>query len=48
MTIAAIDRHGTVRILLDLTDFHGEKVSAWGADLHFGRQTTTRSIAWRS
>jgi hypothetical protein len=35
---AAIDQHGTVRLLLDLTDFHWEKVSAWGADLRFGRQ----------
>ena len=27
-----------MRLLLDLTDFHWEKVSAWGADLRFGRE----------
>ena len=35
---AAVEQHGTVNLLLDLTDFHWEKVSAWGADLHFGHQ----------
>lgn len=35
---AAADQHGTVRLLLDLTDFHWEKISAWGADLHFGHE----------
>ena len=34
----AVDRYGTVNLLLDLTDFHWEKVSAWGADLRFGRE----------
>jgi hypothetical protein len=33
---AAVDRYGTVRVLIDLTDFHWEKVEAWGADLSFG------------
>lgn len=32
----AIAEHGSVKLLLDLTDFHWEKVEAWGADLHFG------------
>jgi len=35
---AAIEAHGSVSLLLDLTEFHWEKVSAWGADLHFGKQ----------
>jgi len=34
----AVAQHGTVNVLLDLTDFHWEKVSAWGADLHFGHE----------
>jgi hypothetical protein len=33
---AAVDAHGSVKLLLDLTAFHREKVGAWGADLHFG------------
>jgi hypothetical protein len=36
---AAIAAHGTVQLLLDLTDFHWEKVSAWSSDLHFGKET---------
>ena len=35
---AAVEEHGTVDLLLDLTGFHWEKVSAWGADLHFGHE----------
>jgi len=35
---AAVKDSGTVRLLLDLTDFHWEKASAWGADLHFGSE----------
>ena len=35
---AAIEEHGSVRLLLDLTGFYWEKVGAWGADLHFGRE----------
>ena len=35
---AAVKEHGSVRLLLDLTGFHWEKVSAWGADLHFGKE----------
>jgi len=35
---AAVDQHGSVNLMLDLTDFHWEKVSAWGADLRFGHE----------
>ncbi len=35
---ATVDKYGTVNLLLDLTDFHWEKVSAWGADLRFGHE----------
>jgi catechol 2,3-dioxygenase-like lactoylglutathione lyase family enzyme len=35
---AAVSQHGTVNLLLDLTGFHWEKASAWGADLHFGHE----------
>lgn len=35
---AAVDQHGTVSVVLDLTDFHEEKAGAWGADLHFGHE----------
>jgi hypothetical protein len=35
---AAVDQHGTVNVLLDLTDFHWEKIGAWGADIHFGHE----------
>lgn len=33
----AVDERGSVRLLLDLTDFRWEKVEAWGADLRFGK-----------
>lgn len=32
----AVNQHGSANVLLDLTDFHSEKISAWGSDLHFG------------
>lgn len=35
---AVVEQHGTVNLLLDLTGFRWEKVSAWGADLHFGHE----------
>jgi hypothetical protein len=35
---SAVEAHGSVRVLLDLTDLHSEKAEAWGADLHFGRE----------
>lgn len=31
-----MDEHGSLRLLLDLTEFRWEKVEAWGADLRFG------------
>lgn len=34
----AVDQHGSVRLLLDLTDFRWEKVEAWASDLRFGEQ----------
>ena len=34
----AVEHHGSVNVLLDLTDFHWEKVEAWGADLRFGHE----------
>jgi len=36
--VAAEAEKGSVRLLLDMTDFHWEKVNAWGADLHFGHE----------
>lgn len=35
---AAVDAHGSVALLLDLTGFHWEKVSAWARDLRFGKE----------
>ncbi len=35
---SAIKQYGTVRILMDLTEFKWEKVNAWGKDLGFGKQ----------
>jgi hypothetical protein len=34
---AAIKEHGAIRLLLDLSRFHWEKVSAWSSDLDCGR-----------
>lgn len=34
----AIDEHGSVNLLIDLTEFRWEKVSAWGSDLEFGHR----------
>lgn len=34
----AVEEHGSVRLLLDMTDFRWEKAEAWGADLRFGEQ----------
>lgn len=33
-----IKASGSVRLLLDMTNFRWEKVEAWGADLRFGRE----------
>jgi len=38
VTKADYELHGTIRLLLDLTDFHWEKASAWGSDLRFGHR----------
>ncbi|GAA4063771.1 SpoIIAA family protein [Agromyces indicus] len=35
---AAVEEHGEVKLMLDLTDFRWEKVGAWGADLRFGHE----------
>lgn len=35
---AAVAEHDSVNLVLDLTGFHWEKVSAWGSDLHFGHE----------
>ncbi len=34
---AAIKQHGTINLLLDLSQFHWEKASAWSSDLDFGK-----------
>ena len=36
-TEAALESNDEIHLLLDLTDFGHEKVSAWKADLQFGR-----------
>ena len=33
---AAVKQHGSVNLLIDLTQFHWEKATAWGSDLDFG------------
>lgn len=35
---SALTHADSVRLLLDLTEFHWEKVEAWGADLGFGHE----------
>lgn len=35
---AAIKQYGTIRVLIDLTDFKREKAEAWGSDLGFGHE----------
>ena len=34
---ALIEQEGSINLLLDLTEFKWEKVSAWGADMKFGK-----------
>ena len=34
-----IEQEGSVNLLLDLTEFKWEKISAWGADMKFGKNT---------
>lgn len=33
----AVKAHGSVRLVLDMSDFRWEKAEAWSADLSFGR-----------
>jgi hypothetical protein len=35
---ALIEQEGNIRLLLDMEQFKGEEVKAWGADLNFGRE----------
>ncbi len=35
---AAVKEYGSINLLLDMTDFHWEKVSAWSADFGFGKK----------
>jgi hypothetical protein len=35
---ALAQQSDSLNMLLDMTDFKWEKVSAWGADFHFGRE----------
>ena len=37
-----VKEHGSVQLLCDLTDFTSERPSAWGDDLHFGREFHTK------
>jgi hypothetical protein len=34
---AVVKEYGSVDLLLDLSDFHWEKASAWASDVDFGR-----------
>jgi hypothetical protein len=34
----AISEYGSISLLLDLRDFHWEKVDAWASDMRFGRE----------
>ncbi|MEA3336995.1 MAG: STAS/SEC14 domain-containing protein [Chloroflexota bacterium] len=33
---ALVDQEGDINMLLDLSEFHWEEISAWGADMKFG------------
>lgn len=33
---AAVEKYGSVNLLLDLTQFHWEKATAWASDIEFG------------
>jgi hypothetical protein len=39
---AAIDKNGSINLLLDLTQFKWEKVEAWKSDLDFGQTYKNR------
>jgi hypothetical protein len=34
---AAVKQYGTIRLLIDLSGFKGEKPDAWASDLNFGK-----------
>lgn len=38
---ALVAEYGNIQLLCDLTDFHWEKVDAWGADMRFGHEFHT-------
>ena len=38
---ALVAEYGTIQLLCDLTNFHWEKVGAWGADMRFGHEFHT-------
>ena len=35
---ALVEENGEINLLMDLTEFKWEKVSAWGADMGFGKE----------
>jgi hypothetical protein len=35
---ALVEQEGSIKMLLDMTEFKWEKVSAWGSDFKFGRE----------
>lgn len=35
--LRVVEEHGSVRLVLDMSDFGWEKAEAWGADLDFGK-----------
>ena len=35
---ALVQQEGSIRLLLDLEEFKGEEIKAWGADLKFGHE----------
>jgi hypothetical protein len=35
---AIVEKYGGVRLLIDLTDFKGETMNAWGPDFRFGKE----------
>ena len=35
---ALVAEHGEINLLMDMTDFKWEKVSAWGSDAKFGKE----------
>ena len=35
---ALVDKEGSISLLLDMTQFKGEDIDAWGADFNFSRK----------